>query len=240
VPKRSSYHATALPVRKIALIIAIGVVFTLIGVLAPIIAARSDRRYLEQSVETQALITQIRDNGDIDSVWRFTPYISFTDINGNEITTHIHPPDYCRTMEAGNYITIRYNPHDPANPQQIRINAGESRAGVFLIFGGIGVTALVIGIRLMGGIIRTERLRERLTAEGYSVMADVKEVRVRGYSVGNTHPYYLRCTYKEGYRELEFINKAVFTDPRENITDENQIRVWLDRRDESKYYIDVD
>jgi hypothetical protein len=112
-------------------------------------------------------------------------------------------------------------------------------AGFCSLFFFTGLINAIIGIKLMCGIVKNENLRKQLVNVGYSVMADVIKIERRGYPLNNARPYIIHCSCKEGFRELEFSSGAIYVDPTPNITEDNQIRVWIDRKDSKKYYIET-
>jgi len=128
----------------------------------------------------------------------------------------------------------------PDNPDVPYIqNDRGAIAFAVIVCGGVGIAMFTGGVISTVNHVRTTRLRKRLVSAGFYIMADVVELRNRNIRVNGIAIFALRCTYKEGYRTYEFVSKKA-PNAELYITTDNKIKVWVDRKDFTKYYIDFD
>jgi len=113
---------------------------------------------------------------------------------------------------------------------------------VFLgAFGGVGLILSTIGLILGRRFSRHKRLKERLSLEGNYIWADVVDIsRNSSMHVNGQSPFVLRCKYQHSDG-----NNYIFTSPYlrynpESMLSENKVKVWIDRHDIRKYYVDVE
>jgi hypothetical protein len=110
-----------------------------------------------------------------------------------------------------------------------------------VIFGGIGAPFLIAGIILAAVSIRKRRTMRRVVSEGYYVMATVADIRPNfSVQVNGQYPYVIECHYRDSATgELHvFKSRNLFFYPAE--FENGQIRVYVDRENMSRYYVDVD
>ena len=109
------------------------------------------------------------------------------------------------------------------------------------MFGGFGVIVLAVGVIILVKAAGAARLKERLIEEGNYVWAELQDVsknytvRINGHS-----PFVLRCRYRHSDgKTYVFKSRYLRYDPQDMIAGE-RVRVWFDRDDISKYYVDVE
>jgi len=101
-----------------------------------------------------------------------------------------------------------------------------------LIFGGIGAGFLL-------HVRRRERLREALIANGSFQTATVVETeRVYSVRINSRHPYRVVCRVERGGVLHEYRSDMLMHDP--GLLPGDPVRLYLDRRDDNRYYVDVE
>jgi len=101
-----------------------------------------------------------------------------------------------------------------------------------LIFGGIGLTFFS---RLRGQAHR----REELVAGGYFETASVLRCEpMYSVTIGYRHPYVVVCRLERDGVLHEYKSEMLSQDP--GLTPGDAVRVYLDRRDDNRYYVDVE
>ena len=101
-----------------------------------------------------------------------------------------------------------------------------------LIFGGIGAGFLIHQHR-------NQSKRERLIANGYYEMAAVVFIEQNPYvRVNRRSPYIVVCHIKRDGVLHEYRSESLYHHPGLNPGD--QVPVYLDRREEKDYYVDVE
>lgn len=108
-------------------------------------------------------------------------------------------------------------------------------------FGCCGIAMIVIGAIIGNRMSRKAKLKQQLLQDGTHVWADVMDisqnynVRVNGRS-----PFVLRCKYRHSDgRTYIFTSQSLRFNP-ESFLRDNKVKVWFDRNDIKKYYVDVD
>jgi len=101
-----------------------------------------------------------------------------------------------------------------------------------LIFGGIGIGFLAY-------VRRKQARREQLLANGYYETATVVAIEQNPYVRVNRHsPYYVICRIERDGVLHEYRSESQFHYP--SLQPGDPVAVYLDRRDEKLYYVDVD
>lgn len=119
-----------------------------------------------------------------------------------------------------------------------------------LIFGGMGLLFLVLGITFLSIEIKKRNTCNRLLQEGYYILAEVIEVD-KNYNVsyggngrtGGRHPYIVKCGYTDENGTLHIFSSRNIKRYPGNELIGRQVRVYLDRNDYNSfkhYYVDVD
>ena len=101
-----------------------------------------------------------------------------------------------------------------------------------IIFGGIGIGFLMY-------VKRKESRREELLANGYYEMATVVAIEQNTYvRVNRQSPYYVVCRIERDGVLHEYRSESQFHFP--TLQSGDQVAVYLDRRDEKRYYVDLE
>ena len=101
-----------------------------------------------------------------------------------------------------------------------------------LVFGGIGIGFLT-------HVRKKEKLREELKAGGYTKTATVIETeRVYSVRINGRYPYRVICRIQDGSVLHEYRSDMLNHDP--GLVPGDQVTVYLDWRDDSRYYVDVE
>jgi hypothetical protein len=218
------------------ILIFMGVIFSFAGIFVPIAIFTDSHSFNQVSVESEATVVsaeRIRSSGSSRSNTRFNIVLHYV-VNDKEYVTTVNAG---YELDAGRSIKIRYHAD---NPNEVRIVENDIGALFAIIFAVVGLPMLIIGVKIIHTTIADRILLKRLISEGYSVMAEVTEVVEANYTVNKATPRHIHCEYKEGHKVHVFKSRAVFSDPYLNVTPENQILVWVDRKDFTKYYVDAD
>lgn len=110
-----------------------------------------------------------------------------------------------------------------------------------LIFLVLGLSFLVVGVLCAVMKIKKNNMIDRVISEGYSVMATIVSVDYNySVTVNGRHPSVLECHYQDPSTGLMhvFMSKDIYLNPQELVGTE--IRVYVDRTDYSRYYVDVE
>ena len=111
----------------------------------------------------------------------------------------------------------------------------------FLSFGGIGIVFLVMGIIFLVSQAVKKQTAKRLVQEGNYILAEIMDVYMDyNIHVNNQCPYIVRCRYEDGSGVIHtFKSRGIFFNP-EGLFKDQFIRVYVDRDDFRKYYVDID
>lgn len=110
-----------------------------------------------------------------------------------------------------------------------------------IVFGSIGLPLLILGVIFGAVSLRKRSVIKRIVSEGYYVTADVVNISQNfSVSVNGSCPYVLECHYRDPAtgRLCIFHSRNIFFYPAELLN--RQVRVYTDRNDMRKYYVDVD
>lgn len=122
------------------------------------------------------------------------------------------------------------------------LTADTDRWLLLMIFGGMGLLFLVIGIIFLTIVIRTNRRRKEVLEKGYYIYADVMDsfpdMHVR---INRIHPYRVRCRYQDpATGQYHMFTGGMFLYDPEPMIRGRQVPVYLDPADYDTFYIDFD
>lgn len=101
-----------------------------------------------------------------------------------------------------------------------------------LVFGGLGLTFL-------SRLRRQAQRREELVAGGYFETASVLRCEpVYSVTIGSRHPYVVVCRLERDGVLHEYKSEMLSQEP--GLMPGDPVRVYLDRRDDNSYYVDVE
>ena len=144
---------------------------------------------------------------------------------------------YSSTMHEGDEIKLIV---DPENPQRVSYANGNMIAALVLL--PMSIIFIAVGtIPLICKAIRKGRADKLLTA-GMGVWAKVDHVEVvTRYSVNGMHPRKIVASYRDDYTGEEHFCKSdnIWDNRYYNLDQGTDIKVYLDRDDKRRYYVDV-
>ncbi len=168
----------------------------------------------------------------------YAPVVHFVNRN-NETTVFVsstssNPPGY----EKGEKVEVLYF---PAKPQDARINSFFSLWGGSVIFGVMGTIFFLIGAGVTLVPLLKKRQGEYLKEQGRAIETDFQSVRVNGaFSVNGRNPFRVLTQWKDpsSSQVRVFESHDIWYDPT-NLIKSQRIRVFLDKNNPKKYYVDL-
>jgi hypothetical protein len=144
------------------------------------------------------------------------------------------PPRY----SVGERVPVLY---PPANPYQAKIDSFFSLWGGPTIVAGIGGVFFLIGVGMMLATRVQKRTDDRLMHEGMPIQADFQQVDLNtSLSINGRHPFRVLTQWQDPAtsRIHIFASHNLWFDPSKYIT-QKQIRVYVDRTNPKRYYVDL-
>lgn len=212
-----------------------GIVFIIIGIIALI----DGTNFKERAVEVTGEIADIQTyyeyvNGDRKR--RHDVYVDYT-YDGIEYED-VLLGEYNAGMNMGEDITLLC---DPDNPGDIRTGTGTVMFPIiFLAMGGV---FLLLGILFLVFGAKKKARKKQLLAEGRVLQAVVENIDLNtSYRVNGRHPYVIYCTYTDESNGTiyRFKSDNIWNNPEILFPIGSSIRVYVDRNDFSRYYVDAE
>lgn len=209
----------------------IGTIFVIIGAILCINIFNYDNK-----IDTIGTITNIssyrNNNGNRD----YQVYVSYN-VNGKEYESRLN--SYSSSFYEGKEVEIYY---DKDNPNEIGVKSLDL---IFLIFPGIGLIFVIIGVTGILVKIKRKKLEKRLKENGEIIYADYVETIINtSYAINGRHPYNIICEWDNPIDNKKYIfkSKNIWINPENRIEEENirQFRIYLDEKNKKKYVIDID
>ncbi len=209
----------------------VGTVFVAIG----IILFGSVFNYTNK-IETTGIITEIWSSRDSDNNRNHKVYVSYV-AEGNEYESTLN--GYSSSFYEGKEIEIYY---DKDNPNKIGMKSLDL---LFLLFPGLGLISLIIGVTGISSKARGKKSEKRLKENGELIYADYVETIINiSYSVNGRHPYKIICEWTNPLdgEEYTFKSKNIWSNPEDIIEERNikQFPVYIDKNNKKKYFVDID
>lgn len=209
----------------------VGTVFVAIG----IILFGSVFNYTNK-IETTGIITEIWSSRDSDNNRNHKVYVSYV-AEGNEYESTLN--GYSSSFYEGKEIEIYY---DKDNPNKIGMKSLDL---LFLLFPGLGLISLIIGVTGISSKARGKKSGKRLKENGELIYADYVETIINiSYSVNGRHPYKIICEWTNPLdgEEYTFKSKNIWSNPEDIIEERNikQFPVYIDKNNKKKYFVDID
>ena len=209
----------------------VGTVFVAIG----IILFGSVFNYTNK-IETTGIITEIWSSRDSDNNRNHKVYVSYV-AEGNEYESTLN--GYSSSFYEGKEIEIYY---DKDNPNKIGMKSLDL---LFLLFPGLGLISLIIGVTGISSKARGKKSEKRLKENGELIYADYVETIINiSYSVNGRHPYKIICEWTNPLdgEEYTFKSKNIWSNPEDIIEERNikQFPVYINRDNMKKYAIDIE
>ncbi len=187
----------------------------------------------EGKVEVDAVIAYVNSHGEEGGVAFVDYYYMGEEYKGVELDS------YSSSMRVGDEIVVYISPKNPTEAidknttSMLRLLMGG-------IFGGIGGLFLIIGIVFIMSVTKKKSLSRRLKETGYYIYAHIDFVDTTGIRINNQPTFVIRCSYDNPYdgKTYKFKSEHIGFDPTMNIQGDT-IRVYVDEKDYSKYYVDL-
>ena len=210
---------------------AIGLIFTVVGGFITIYTLN-----YENKVDTVGTITSITSHRDSDGDTSHTVYVTYN-VGGNTYESRLN--SYSSTFYEGKTIDIYY---DQNNPNKIGVKSLDL---LCLIFPGIGLIFLIIGIS--GLIVKKKKsnLEKRLKMSGTTIYATyVETIMNTSYRVNGRSPYNVICEWNNPADNQKYIfkSKDIWYNPANTIAERNiqKFPVYVDPNNMKKYAVDID
>jgi len=145
--------------------------------------------------------------------------------------------EYASNMYVGKVIRIYVDRDDP-----YRIMGQMAMKILPIIFGGMGLIFVTIGFGFMIPKYRIKKLKSRLKAEGRIINATVERIDFNTmYTVNGQNPYLVFADYRDEITGdiINFKSENLWYDVNEYINIGDQVKVYVDRNNPKKYYMDV-
>ncbi len=209
----------------------IGAIFVIIGLFVFVNIFN-----YENKVDTIGTITEISSYGGTNRNRNHEVYVAYT-VEGKQYESRLN--GYSSSFYEGKEIKIYY---DKDNPNKIGM---KSLNLLFLIFPGIGLIFLIIG--LAGILVKANKrkLEKRLKENGRLIYADYSETVLNTlYRVNGKCPYNIICEWNNPLDNKKYIfkSKNIWINPERIIVEKNikQLPVYIDNNNIKKYIIDID
>ena len=210
-----------------------GGIFTFTGIVMAAICAYvaiDTSLFKGKSCPAQAVIINVAYHGSDMTGTTIVRYSA----NGQ---THTCGLNYTSTsLHKGDTITINYLKTDPRKARYIAGNRFIIilSAVMALVFGGMGA-ALLLAQR------RRKRKTMRLINTGMMVEADITDISENMYmSMDGRHPIIIHCRYQSPDGRLYLFHSHSVWYRSYEIDMRKKIAVYMDRRNPSRYFVDVD
>lgn len=231
--------------REINIVALVTVIFGFIGaifIIGGICSIVYQKNFMEDAERVEALITDIQYRYDRDGHRSGDVYVSY-EIDGEEYETKLG--EYSSSMHKGQTINLYYDPEDPY--EVMTGDVAKTIGIIFIIVGGVLFAVSMIIVFLSG---RKKRKTKNLIETGEELWAEVAEVCVnnmityrvstKAYRETGGHPFFLLCRYEDPATREVFTFKSGNYMRNLSELEGRQIRVYCDRNDRSKYYVDVE
>lgn len=209
----------------------IGAIFVLLGSILCINIFNYNNK-----IDTTGTITNISSYRNNDGDENHEVYVSYN-VNGKEYKSRLN--SYSSSFYEGKNIEIYYNKD---NPNKIGVKSLDL---LFLIFPGIGLIFVIIGVTGILVKIKRKMLEKRLKENGEIIYADYVETVINTtYSVNGIHPYNIICEWNNPMDNKKYIfkSKNIWLNPESIILEKNikQFPIYLYKNSKKKYVIDID
>lgn len=207
----------------------IGLVFLIVG-LCSFISGSVNKNKGE---EITAVVTAIERYRGSDGDTSHRVYVDY-EYDGKEYTD-MPLNYYSSSMRRGKKISITIDPDEPENILSTGVNL--MLGG---IFGGIGLIFTVLGGAFLLRTYKRKSLAGRLVEGGYYVDAQIDCVDTANVRINGRPTYVIRCNYlnpNDG-KLYSFTSEIITFDPTPLI-DRDTLRVYVDKNDFSKNYVDI-
>lgn len=168
-----------------------------------------------------------------DSQHLGTPIIEYT-VEGRTYRANLTSSS--SSMHPGKTITVYYRKGDPQDVQYLESDMFVTGMLFFMgmVFSGMGTLFVVVRRRHY-------RKVEQLRKTGIPVDAVITEIRLNtDKAINGRHPIIVFCSYTEPGGRVHLFRSGSFWYHSHQINPRRKVRVYMDRKDPSNYYVDVD
>lgn len=213
------------------------ILFIIIGIvilIAGVFFHKNLNEFKETAKETNATITRIEYEEDIDGDIDYEVYVEFY-VKGEIYTGKLD--EYNSTMREGDNVRIYY---DPSNPNDFKSKS--SNWMIYLLYEIGGIFALIGGIFLVNGIRKGNKVK-KLKESGFRFDAEITGINTNNnYTVNGRHPYIIECSGAINGVVYNFKSENVWYEA-PNIYNDLQIKtipVYINMEKTSEYYVDIE
>jgi hypothetical protein len=208
------------------------------GMLVGAGAMRANTRsFLAHASATQGTVVALQPKRSSDGSTTYSPVVSFK--HGAQLIqftsqTSSSPPGY----HVGETVPVRYL---EMNPYDAKLDSFFSLWGGALILGGLGAVFLLIGGGMILVPLRRKRVDDYLLHEGVPVEAEIQSVGINtDVSVNGRNPFRIVAQWQDPATSQVHVFEShnIWFDPSSFIKQKG-IRVFVDRANPKKYYVDV-
>jgi len=215
-------------------------VFTVVGIAmlaGALFLYQGTRSFLADAARTEGTVVNFMQAHSKHGV-TYAPVVHFVNRNNETIvfvsSTGTNPPGY----EKGEKVEVLYF---PAKPQEARINSFFSLWGGSVILGAMGTIFFLIGAGVTLVPMLKKRQGEYLKEQGRAIETDFQSVRVNtAVFVNGRNPFRVLTQWKDpsSSQVRVFESNNIWYDPTNRIKNQ-RIRVFLDKNNPKKYYVDL-
>ena len=216
----------------------IWIIFAIVGAIFVIIGLTVMKNKLnyENKVDTKGTITEILSYRDSTGDEEHEVYVSYT-VGGRRYRAKLN--GYSSSFYEGKEIDIYY---DKDNPNNIGVKSLDK---LFLIFPGIGIIFVIIGVSGIVIKIKNDIKEKSLKENGELIYADYIETALNTlYEVNGRHPYNIICEWNNPLDGKKYVFKSrnIWSNPEDIIEEKNikQFPVYIDKNNKKKYFVDID
>ena len=209
-----------------------------IGMLAGALSwYQNTQSFVAQALKAEGTVVELLRSSSSDST-TYRPVVHFSNQNGEQIeftsSAGSNPPSYSK----GEKVEVLYL---PTEPQNAKINGFFSLWGGPLIIGGIGGVFFLIGAGILLVSLLKGRSDEYLKKHGTPIETEFQSVGInKSLTVNGRSPFLILTQWlNPATSELHiFESNNIWFDPTNHIKTK-KIRVFIDRKNPKKYYVDL-
>lgn len=214
----------------------IGAFFLMIGVLMLVRSCNFKKIAVEEMAQIVRIEKTVTRNSDGKTDTDYDVYVSFE--HDGKFYDSVELPLYTSRMIEGQHIKILCNPD---NPYEIEAASAPHIFEIITIsIGSIFVSISGISMFLS---MKKHYKRNKLLKRGGQIMAVIDGFDInRSYSVNNTHPYVIYCSYVDERTGTvyKYVSDNLWNDPSMFAAPGMHIPVYVDEKDYSQYVVDVE
>ncbi len=216
----------------------IGSIFSIIGlslIATALLLGKSQQSFLRKAHTAPGTVIELVWNR---SVKGYAPVVQYTTGDGRPITfrsnVSFNPPAY----EAGEAVTVYY---DPDNPQDAQVKGPMGQWFIPGLFGLIGIVFAGVGGKFLVSVILGSRRKKWLMQHGQTIRATFTGVQLNtSFKINRRSPYQVHCQWlnpQTGQMHV-FRSEDIWHDP-SIVLNGHTVEVKIDRNNLTRYYVDL-